>query len=94
MLDQGDAVLSEAELREVHLAAYLPALRAGALTVMASYSSWNGVKVRQTASNFKKKKVRQNQLRTSVRPSSYELTWLEQLRCSARRLIKAMPATS
>ena len=45
VLDQGDAVLSEAELRQVHLAAYLPALRAGALTVMASYSSWNGVKV-------------------------------------------------
>ncbi|KAL1518833.1 hypothetical protein AB1Y20_003110 [Prymnesium parvum] len=45
ILDQGDALLDEAELRARHVAAYVPALRAGALTVMASYSSWNGVKL-------------------------------------------------
>jgi beta-glucosidase len=43
-VDQGDTLLSEAELRAVHIAPYLPALRAGALTVMASYNSWNGLK--------------------------------------------------
>eukprot|EP00966_Prymnesium_polylepis_P073445 1704952-Prymnesium_polylepis.1 len=50
ILDQGDAVLDEAELRARHIAAYLPALKAGALTVMATYSSWNGAKVH--ASDF------------------------------------------
>jgi len=42
--DQGDAAVSEADLREVHAAGYLPAIKAGALIVMASYNSWNGVK--------------------------------------------------
>ena len=42
MLDQGDAQCDEAELHEVHVAPYL---RAGCLTVMASYSSYNGKKV-------------------------------------------------
>ena len=42
--DQGDAAMSEAELVRVHAAGYPPAINAGALTVMASFSSWNGVK--------------------------------------------------
>ena len=42
-LDQGDTQAGEAELRRTHLAAYGPALEAGALTVMVSLSSWNGV---------------------------------------------------
>ena len=42
--DQGDAVLSEAELVRIHAQGYPPAIDAGALTVMASFSSWNGVK--------------------------------------------------
>jgi beta-glucosidase len=42
--DQGDAVLSEAELVRVHAQGYPPAIEAGALTVMASFSGWNGVK--------------------------------------------------
>ncbi len=42
--DQGDAVIDEAELVSVHAAGYPPAIDAGALTVMASFSSWNGVK--------------------------------------------------
>ena len=45
MLDQGDVQCGEAELREVHVAPYLPALEAGCLTVMASYSSVRGAKV-------------------------------------------------
>ncbi len=43
-IDQGDAAISEEDLRRLHIAPYLPALEAGALTVMASYNSWNGVK--------------------------------------------------
>ncbi len=43
--DQGDTILSEAELIRIHNAGYPPAIEAGALTVMASFSGWNGVKV-------------------------------------------------
>lgn len=42
--DQGDAKLPEAELVRLHAQGYPPAIDAGALTVMASFSSWNGVK--------------------------------------------------
>ncbi|RVQ69796.1 glycoside hydrolase family 3 protein [Croceicoccus ponticola] len=42
--DQGDARISERELIDIHGAGYLTAINAGALTVMASFSSWNGVK--------------------------------------------------
>ncbi len=42
--DQGDARISEAELIAKHAPGYPPAISAGALTVMASFSSWNGVK--------------------------------------------------
>jgi beta-glucosidase len=41
--DQGDAVISEAELRAIHLPGYAAAIRAGVGSVMISYSSWNGV---------------------------------------------------
>ena len=43
--DQGDNVSSEAELRDVHAAGYPPAIAAGAQTVMASFSSWHGVRM-------------------------------------------------
>lgn len=43
--DQGDAVVSEAELVAVHAQGYVPTIDAGVLTVMASFSSWNGVKI-------------------------------------------------
>ncbi len=43
--DQGNTVLSEAQLAAVHGAAYAAALKAGAMIVMASYNSWNGVKL-------------------------------------------------
>ncbi|WP_299309730.1 glycoside hydrolase family 3 protein [uncultured Croceicoccus sp.] len=42
--DQGDARMSEAELVALHAQGYPAAIDAGALTVMVSFSSWNGVK--------------------------------------------------
>jgi beta-glucosidase len=43
--DQGDAQISEATLRAIHLPAYRAAIDAGVGSIMASYSSWNGVKM-------------------------------------------------
>ena len=42
--DQGDAQISETDLIRTHAQGYPAAIDAGALTVMASFSSWNGVK--------------------------------------------------
>ena len=42
--DQGDAMMSEADLVAGHAAGYPAAIDAGALTVMVSFSSWNGLK--------------------------------------------------
>lgn len=44
-VDQGNAPISEEELICVHNAGYPPSINAGVLTVMASFSSWNGVKI-------------------------------------------------
>ena len=44
ILDRGDVPLSESELRAVHMAGYVSAIKAGVGTIMPSYSSWNGVK--------------------------------------------------
>ncbi len=44
-IDQGDTRMDEAELRRLHLAPYEAAVAAGAMSVMASYSSWNGDKL-------------------------------------------------
>ncbi len=43
--DQGDTAVPEARLLAVHAAGYPAAIDAGALIVMASYNSWNGVKL-------------------------------------------------
>jgi len=43
--DQGDAVLSEEELRNIHIPPYVEAIRANVGAVMASFSSWNGIKM-------------------------------------------------
>ena len=43
--DQGNTQVTEDTLRTVHGAGYPPAIGAGVLTVMASYSSWNGAKM-------------------------------------------------
>ena len=42
--DQGDAQISESELIARHAQGYPSAIDAGVLTVMVSFSSWNGVK--------------------------------------------------
>ncbi len=44
-VDQGDAPIPEAELVAIHAQGYVPAIDAGVLTVMASFSSWNGEKI-------------------------------------------------
>ena len=42
--DQGDAQIAESELIRTHVPGYPAAIDAGVLTVMASFSSWNGAK--------------------------------------------------
>jgi len=44
-IDQGDAEISEQRLIDLHAPGYVSAIDAGAMTVMASFSSWNGTKV-------------------------------------------------
>ncbi len=43
--DQGDALIPETVLRDVHLGGYPAAIEAGTQSVMASFSSWNGAKM-------------------------------------------------
>ena len=43
--DQGDAKISEEELRDIHGKPYISAIDAGVQTIMASFSSWQGVKI-------------------------------------------------
>ncbi|HEY6747833.1 MAG TPA: glycoside hydrolase family 3 N-terminal domain-containing protein [Mycobacteriales bacterium] len=43
--DQGNTVLSEADLRRIHLAPFVTAVQKNVGSVMISYSSWNGVKM-------------------------------------------------
>jgi beta-glucosidase len=43
-IDQGDTKLDEDELERVHMAPYVSAINAGAMTIMTSFSSWNGDK--------------------------------------------------
>ncbi len=43
-IDQGNTVIDEQELRAIHLEPYISSIEAGAGSVMASFSSWNGEK--------------------------------------------------
>ena len=43
--DQGDALISETELRDIHAPGYFTAIPAGVQTVMASFSAWNGMRM-------------------------------------------------
>ncbi|MBN1805490.1 MAG: glycoside hydrolase family 3 C-terminal domain-containing protein [Sedimentisphaerales bacterium] len=43
-LDQGDTRVDEKTFRRIHLAPYGPAIQAGAVSIMPSYNSFNGVK--------------------------------------------------
>ena len=49
-IDQGDTEASEAQLMRVHAQGYVSAIDAGVMSVMASYSSWQGVKLHGNAS--------------------------------------------
>jgi beta-glucosidase len=49
LIDQGDAQISESELRAIHLPGYQAAIAAGVGSVMVSYSRWNGVKDHENA---------------------------------------------
>jgi beta-glucosidase len=44
-IDQGDTEITEAEMRAVHLPPFQAAIQAGAMSMMVSYSSWNGTKM-------------------------------------------------
>jgi beta-glucosidase len=44
-VDQGDADIPEQELVAIHNAGYPPAIEAGTMTIMASFSSWQGAKM-------------------------------------------------
>jgi beta-glucosidase len=44
-VDRGDTVGDEPTLRKLHMAGYLPAIKAGVGSVMVSYNSWNGQKM-------------------------------------------------
>lgn len=44
-IDQGNTICDEATFRKLHVAPYIPAIKAGALSIMVSYSSWNGQKM-------------------------------------------------
>ncbi|QBI51864.1 glycoside hydrolase family 3 protein [Streptomonospora litoralis] len=46
-IDQGNAQMSERELRRIHLPPYRAAIRADVASVMISFSSWNGLKMHQ-----------------------------------------------
>lgn len=43
-MDQGETTLDWESLQATHMAAYLPALKAGAMSLMVSFNSWNGEK--------------------------------------------------
>src|SRR5690606_12012019 len=43
--DQGDAIVSEDELRRVHLPPFVAAIERGVGSIMVSFSSWNGEKL-------------------------------------------------
>jgi beta-glucosidase len=49
-IDQGDTELSERELIRIHAQGYRSAIEAGVMSVMASFSSWQGRKVHANAS--------------------------------------------
>jgi beta-glucosidase len=44
-IDRGDDEASEQDMLNIHAQGYIAALQAGVQTVMASYSSWNGIKM-------------------------------------------------
>lgn len=47
LIDRGDAIISEDELRATHLPAYQTLIKSGVKIIMASFSSFNGIKVHE-----------------------------------------------
>ncbi|NUN70179.1 MAG: glycoside hydrolase family 3 C-terminal domain-containing protein [Bacteroidetes bacterium] len=43
--DQGNTVLTEEQLRAIHMPGYVEAIKQGVGSIMASYNSWNGTKL-------------------------------------------------
>ena len=43
-IDQGDANITWEELNKTHISPYISAIKSGAMTIMASFNSWNGNK--------------------------------------------------
>ncbi|MGY5798774.1 glycoside hydrolase family 3 N-terminal domain-containing protein [Rheinheimera faecalis] len=44
-IDRGDTLIDEQGLRDIHAAGYMTAVQAGVQSVMASFNSWNGVRL-------------------------------------------------
>lgn len=44
-INEGNAILTEEELRRIHLPGYIEAIKQGVGSIMPSYSSWNGLKM-------------------------------------------------
>ena len=44
-MDQGDTRVSEADLRRIHMAGYVTAIKEGVGSIMPSYNSWNGARM-------------------------------------------------
>ncbi|KAL3850611.1 hypothetical protein ACJIZ3_012493 [Penstemon smallii] len=49
-INEGDAIVTYDELEKIHISPYIDCISQGVCTIMASYSSWNGVKLHD--SNF------------------------------------------
>jgi beta-glucosidase len=49
LIDRGNTTGADETLRTIHLPGYLAAVQAGAASIMASFSSWNGVRMHQNA---------------------------------------------
>ena len=47
LIDRGDAIINEEELRDKHLMPYKELVDSGVKIIMASFSSWNGVKLHE-----------------------------------------------
>ncbi|MBN1128564.1 MAG: glycoside hydrolase family 3 C-terminal domain-containing protein [Chitinispirillaceae bacterium] len=49
LIDRGNATGADATLRAIHLPGYTASVQAGAASIMASFSAWNGVRMHQNA---------------------------------------------
>lgn len=47
LIDRGDAIMTEEELRNIHLMPYKELIDSGVKIIMASFTSWNGIKMHE-----------------------------------------------